>query len=436
MKIPDYHHYWLSNAHIPAVLLEDFAHLQTDRDGFALVNLEIKEGIISNISFNPLEITEIPVIDLKKKIILPKFIDVHTHLDKGHIWPRSPNLDGTFENALKVNTQDATIYQNAEDVYRRMEFGLKCSYAHGTSAIRTHLDGVRKQADLRCQIFQDLQKKWQDRIKLQAVSLISLDWFLKPEGIEIANKIAEIDGILGGFAVMNTNLELQLNKVFQLAKERNLALDFHVDENGDPDSICLQKVAETAIKTNFENPILCGHCCSLAVQDEQQVNRTIELVKQAKIKIVSLPLCNLYLQDRKANLTPIWRGITRVHELNNVGIPVAFASDNCRDPFYGFGDHDMLEVMSQSVKIAQLDTNYPEWIKSFTIVPSEIIGLPHLGRIQQGNSADFIIFNARHYSELFSRPQSDRLIFNRGKIINPTLPDYSELDDRGCIFTG
>jgi cytosine/creatinine deaminase len=30
------------------------------------------------------------------------------------------------------------------------------------------------------------------------------------------------------------------------------------------------------------------------------------------------------------------------------GIPLALASDNCRDPFYGYGDHDLVEYSARA----------------------------------------------------------------------------------------
>ena len=208
-------------------------------------------------------------------------------------------------------------------------------------------------------------------------------------------------------------------------------MDLHTDENGDVESIGLQKIAEAAIRNNFTGNVLCGHCCSLAVQSPQVVQKTLELVKQAGISIVSLPMCNLYLQDRRtANyLTPIWRGVTRVHELKQEGIPVAFASDNTRDPFYGFGDLDMLEVLEQAVRIAHLDTPYGNWIDSFTKIPGEIMGLKDSGIIKQNISADLIVFQGRYFSELLSRSQHDRIVFRNGNPIDRTLPSYSQLDD-------
>ncbi len=331
--------------------------------------------------------------------------------------------------ALSKAIADGEQYWQSKDVHRRMEFGLKCSYAHGTQAIRTHIDSYGEQADLSLDVFKSLQSAWQDKINLQAVSLVSLDYYQTPSGIELANKIASIGGVLGGVGWQNPDLDTQLDTIFRLAQERELDLDFHADENGDPNSICLQKIAQAAIRHNFSNKITCGHCCSLAVQSTEVVQKTIELVKQTNIAIVSLPMCNLYLQDRQVATTPHWRGVTRVKELHQHNIPVAFASDNCRDPFFGFGDHDMLEVLEQSVRIAHLDTPYANWIESVTTAPANIMGLNNVGKIIPGNKADLIIFTGRYFSELLSRSQHDRVIIRNGKQINAQLPDYRELDD-------
>jgi len=420
--------YWLVNAHIPSCLIDADDFMQQTREGLCLVDLRIDRGNIVEVVAAKKSDRNIPSLDLKKQIVLPCLVDMHTHLDKGHIWERSPNVEGTFDMALSKAIADSEKYWQPEDVYRRMEFGLKCSYAHGTQAIRTHIDSRGKQAEISLDVWQKLRSAWQDKIVLQAVSLVSLDYYQTSEGVALADKIAEVGGVLGGVGWQNPDLESQLDRIFSLAKERNLDLDFHVDENGDPESTCLQEVAETAIRHNFTNRITCGHCCSLAVQSAEVVNKTIELVKQANITVVSLPMCNLYLQDRQSDRTPIWRGVTRVHELQQQGIPVAFASDNCRDPFFGFGDHDVLEVFEQAVRIAHLDTPYANWIASVTTTPASAMGLD-LGKLTAGKSADFIIFPARYFSELLSRSQHDRIVIRQGKKIDAELPDYSELDD-------
>ena len=422
--------YWLKNARVPSCLT-NLDSLEQTREGLCLVDLKISDRQIERvIPANTLnDNSNIPYLDLQHQIVLPCFIDAHTHLDKGHIWERSPNTNGTFEMALDKAIADAERYWQPEDVYRRMEFGLKCSYAHGTQAIRTHIDSYGQQAEISLNVFQSLQSAWQDKITLQAVSLVSLDYYQTREGILLADKIAEINGVLGGVAFSNPDLDAQIDRVFQLAKERNLDLDFHADENGDPDSVCLQKIAQAAIRHDFTRQITCGHCCSLAVQPEDVASKTMELVKQANIIVISLPMCNLYLQDRQPTATPYWRGVTQVKELDRYGVPVAFASDNCRDPFFGFGDHDVLEVFEQAVRIAHLDTPYANWIESVTTTPANLMGLNNVAKIVPGNTADLIIFPARYFSELLARSQHNRIVIRQGKKINTKLPVYSELDD-------
>ncbi|MBW4517796.1 MAG: cytosine deaminase [Timaviella obliquedivisa GSE-PSE-MK23-08B] len=420
-------HYWLINAHVPVALLaiNDLWNRE-----FAFVDLEIKNGAIAQlIPAGTVHPPEIPSIDLKRGQVWSCFVDMHTHLDKGHIWERSPNLNGTFENALQTVQSDCKKNWKFEDVYRRMEFGLKCSYAHGTQAIRTHIDSADGQAEISLAVFKKLRQEWGDRLTLQAVSLVSLDYFLTPEGEKLADQMAEVKGILGGVLWMNDEVNTQLDRVFELAKERHLNLDFHTDESNNPNDITLRLVAEAALRHQFTGQIVCGHCCSLAVQSPAEAMKTIALVKQANIGVVSLPMCNLYLQDRQPSpRTPRWRGVTLLHELKQQGIPVAVASDNCRDPFYGFGDHDMHEVFTQAVRIAHLDAPYSDWCRTVTTTPADLMGLS-IGRIGVGLPADLVLFKARHYSELLARSQHDRVVLRRGQPIDAQLPEYAELDD-------
>jgi cytosine deaminase len=56
------------------------------------------------------------------------------------------------------------------------------------------------------------------------------------------------------------------------------------------------------------------------------------------------------------------------------------------------------------------------------------MGLPNHGRIAIGDPADLIAFRARSMSELFARPQHDRIVLRNGRSISTDLPDYRELD--------
>jgi hypothetical protein len=171
--------------------------------------------------------------------------------------------------------------------------------------------------------------------------------------------------------------------------------------------------------------------------------------------------------------TPCWRGVTALHELFEAGVPVALASDNTRDQFYQYGDLDMLEarrlaaavmlsllddkrersnqctkasrrqplglsaqvkssmfhvrplqllssvlwslssmsraqVFTQGVRLGQLDRPIGAWPAAVTRVPAAAMHLDQ-GVMRVGAVADLVLFRARRYSELLSRPQPDRV---------------------------
>jgi len=165
------------------------------------------------------------------------------------------------------------------------------------------------------------------------------------------------------------------------------------------------------------------------VQSDAVVEESLALCAEAKLAIVTLPMINLHLQDRGATRTPRWRGVTLVHEIAARGIPVAIASDNCRDPFFTFGDHDMLEVYSQAVRIGHLDVPFGVWPAAVTAMPAALMKLAQPARIAVGAAADLVLFRARTMSELLARPQADRVVLRAGRPIDTALPDYRELDD-------
>jgi cytosine deaminase len=361
-------------------------------------------------------------------MVLPGYVDMHTHLDKGHIWRRAPNPDGTFMGALNTVQSDSRTNWSAADVRSRMEFMLRCAYAHGTVAIRTHLDSIPPQPEITWPVMAELREIWTGRIELQAVSLAMIEHYADAAGPRLADLVAAHGGMLGLVPLMQPGLDRALDRFLGLAAERGLDVDCHIDETGDPTSTTLRHLAEAALRQGFSGKIVAGHCCSLATQPVDDMRRTLDLVAEAGIAVVSLPMCNMYLQDRVAGRTPSWRGVTVLHEARARGIPVAVASDNTRDPFYAYGDHDMHEVFCQAVRIAQLDHPIGDWADVVTKSPADIIGLPQRGRIRVGAPADLVILEGRSWSEALSRPESRRTVLRGGKPVDTTPPAYAELD--------
>ena len=367
-------------------------------------------------------------IDMAGALVLPAFVDMHTHIDKGHILPRADNPDGSFLGALN-SVRDDHANWTADDVYRRADFSLRCAYAHGTRALRTHLDSIPPQDEITWPVFDQLRSDWRGRIDLQGVCLAGCDSIdLSGKFKETARLVQQFEGVLGLAIYPMPALDELLTEFFSLAARLDLDVDLHVDETLDDSVECLRNVCNAVIDTGFSAKVTVGHICSLSVQSEERALNTLDLVAKAGLHVVSLPMCNLYLQDRASEHTPRRRGVTLVHELKQRGVPVSFASDNTRDPFYAYGDMDMLEVLREATRIAHLDHSAPDWINAFSTFPASACGFS-APSLEPGVVADLVICRARNWTELLSRPQSDRIVLRNGLAIDRTLPDYAELDD-------
>ena len=403
-----------------------------DSDGFALADIAVADGKISSIAAHSRSKAPADAIDLGGRIVLPCFVDCHTHIDKGHIWPRKPNPDGTFMGALNATGADRAARWNAEDVARRMDFSLRSrlrarhqGLAHASRQRRAAggnlLAGVRGDAGALARtdrVAGRLPARHRRRARDRIGSRRWRNASPPPRACSAPSPT---------WCRTSRNCSTTYSPT---AIEHGLDLDFHADETDDVAAISLKKIAEAALWNGFEGNILVGHCCSLARQPDRDVLDTLDKVAKAGLAVVSLPMCNLYLQDRRGDdTTPRWRGVTLLHEMKARGIPVAVASDNTRDPFYAYGDLDMLEVYRMATRILHFDHPVGDWPQAVASTPAEIMRLDGFGTLAPGGPADFVIFKGRSWTELLSRPESDRIVVRDGKTIERELPDYAELDD-------
>lgn len=359
-----------------------------------------------------------------RALLWPALVEPHTHLDSSHIWPRSPNPDGSFAGAAAMMVADREAHWTPADMHRRMAFGLRTAYAHGVRAIRTHLASQNDTIEARWEVFADLRAEWAGRIDLQAASLVSTEALADPALLaRIVAVVRRHGGVLGAFAPLSPGLDAMLATLFDLAERHGLALDFHADETTDPRSDVLRRIARVAKGRGM--PVLVGHCCSLAAQHPAETARTLDAVAEANLAIVTLPSCNLYLQDRAAGTTPRLRGVTLLHEMAARGIPMCIGGDNVRDPFHPYGDFDPIEAWRDAVRIAHLDHPAGDWPQAVSTRAGAILGRPQ--RLAEGEPADLLLFAAGSLNELLARPACRRTLIRGGRIVAADPPDYGEL---------
>eukprot|EP00403_Amphidinium_massartii_P037018 CAMPEP_0178445902 /NCGR_PEP_ID=MMETSP0689_2-20121128/40463_1 /TAXON_ID=160604 /ORGANISM="Amphidinium massartii, Strain CS-259" /LENGTH=532 /DNA_ID=CAMNT_0020070581 /DNA_START=75 /DNA_END=1673 /DNA_ORIENTATION=+ len=413
-------------------------------------------------------------IDMQHRLVWSCFCEPHAHLFKTQACPRCPNPTGAMNDSRHCEASDRPW--SYDDIRRRMEFTLKCSLAHGVRLIRTHLDGCeddRPEQRAACwKAFDTLRSDFEGAIELQGVANLFLPMWSSE--LHRERHLKEILArrphvILGAYcgAIREDDFENALTHfrtLFALACEHKLPVDLHIDETNDPSARGLL-AALTALQEvrsqGYSCPVLCGHCCALTRVPEGVLQQTIDaMVKATGIVVAANPPTNLWLQDRRGQdeavgvaipedipRTPLWRGLTACQELQAAGVEVGIGGDNVRDWWHNYGDGDSLDNLRLGVYAAHLDKPHGSlgnWAGAISRVPAKGFGEEFLQSVLGKHTAlalgvdapiDLVIFNARSFSELLSRPQADRIVVRSlgasGKacLVESGLPEYSELDD-------
>ncbi|MDH7798935.1 MULTISPECIES: cytosine deaminase [unclassified Beijerinckia] len=418
----------LSNCQVPVGALAA-TDVRPTRDGLAAVNIDIQGRQIVAIA-PAREGSDAP--SMGGALVLPVFADLHTHLDKTYIAHRADNRRGTLWGAVEATRGDY-VHWTEQDLHDRATFALRCAEAHGTAFMRSHLDSLGPQAERSWRVMDGLRRQWADRIKLQLVAMVPIEFYLQDGAKGLGARVAAAGGLLGGVVrVMGLPPEEEANvqaraldALFALARLYDLDVDLHVDETLDTQANGLEAVAAATLRHDWSGRVTCGHCCSLSIHDDPKREAILALCGQAGVRIVSLPLINTFLQDRGEGRTPRWRGLPPLQEIAACGIDHALASDNCGDPFHPYGDYDLLEVLRETARTAHLP-NLAAWSAAVTTQPAAAMGFD--SRLRPGGSADLIVFNARSMGEWLRRPQADRIVIRNGRRSTAALPAFSDLD--------
>lgn len=411
------------NARIPAALADGFGTRDAGVDGLVAVDFGIAaDGTLAAGGHGWRQ------VDLGGRVVLPTFIDSHVHLDKAYIVRRTGIPVGGLLDAVKLSGADAVNW-TAEDLHGRMSKALERAYGHGTSALRTHLDTPTLPADNAAwQVFEALRQEWRGRIEMQAVALMAIERVDEAgDYAERCRQIAARNGVLGAFVAPRMATAERLDALFGFAADAGLDVDFHVDETLDPAAKALELICDSILRTRFAGTVVAGHCCSLGTMAGEDRDRIVAKVAQAGVHVISLPYSNLFLQDRALDATPVRRGITAARELRAAGGSIHFASDNVQDPFYPYGDYDMVEVFRSAVRAAHLDSEIADWLVRQFRSASAACGFGDQGRLAAGSPANLVVFDVHDLYDLMSASPCERVVLRDGRPVQPVSFNLRDL---------
>jgi cytosine deaminase len=393
------------------------------------VDIAVANGCIVEVGPN-LDAKAQREIDATDRLASPPFVDSHFHMDTtlSYGQPRV-NASGTLLEGIEL-WGELKPHLTVEHIKARARQLCHWAIARGTLAIRSHVD-VTDDRLLAVNALLEIRDEIKPYIDLQLVAFPQDGYLRYPGSAENLRRALDrgID-VVGGIPHFERTMEqgaASIKALCELAAERALPVDMHCDESDDPFSRHIETLTFHTQRLGLHGRVTGSHLTSMHSMDNYYVSKLLPLMAEARIHVVANPLINITLQGRHDNY-PKRRGMTRVKELMQAGINVAFGHDALLDPWYSFGTYDMIEVAHMALHIAQM-TGVDQMRKIFEAVTfngAKALGLEGYG-LEAGCHADIVILQARDPQEALRLKPARLFVIRRGSVIAETSPVVSRL---------
>ncbi len=387
-----------------------------------LMDIGIKDGKIKSLRRN-IDDQATLEIDAQGNFVTPPFIDPHFHLDStlSYGQPRV-NQSGTLLEGIAL-WGELKPTQSVEDFRdRALEF-CQWSVARGTLGLRSHVD-ITDDRLLAVEALLDVREKMKPYMDIQLVAFPQDGFLRSPKSKE--NLLRALDmgvDVVGGIPHFERTMDeggSSVRQLCEIAADKGLLVDMHCDESDDPLSRHIEALSAETVRLGMQGRVTGSHLTSMHSMDNYYVSKLMPLMVEAQMNVVANPLINITLQARHDSY-PKRRGMTRVKELFEAGINVAFGHDCVMDPWYSLGSHDMLEVAGMGLHVGQMTSvaQIQRCFDAVTLNAAKAMQLDDYG-IEPGNSANLVILDCQSaFDAIRLRPARLKVIRN-GKVIAQT----------------
>ncbi len=391
------------------------------------VDIAIDKGVIAEVGPG-IEAQAAREIDAGGRLATPPFVDSHFHMDSTLTYgqPRV-NASGTLLEGielwgeLKPNLTPENIIDRALNL-------CHWAIARGTLAIRSHVD-ISDDSLMAVLALLDVRETIRPYIDLQLVAFPQDGYFRHPPSASNLERALDLGvDVVGGIPHFERTMAdgaASVTALCEVAEKRGLRVDMHCDESDDPLSRHIEMLTYETQRLGLQGRVTGSHLTSMHSMDNYYVSKLIPLMAEARMHVVANPLINITLQGRH-DTYPKRRGMTRVKELLEADINVAFGQDALLDPWYSFGSHDMLEVAHMGMHVGQMtgQAQMRQIFETVTTNGARVMGLEGYG-LEPGCNADMVILQAADPHEALRLKPARLHVIRRGKIIAQTPPVVS-----------
>lgn len=346
------------------------------------------------------------ILRLDGALAIPGLVDGHIHLDKtwlGLPWrPHRPDRSV----AGRIAAEKAERSAIAEPMARRARRLVEQVVAHGTTALRTHVDVDAGVGLAGLDALLALRAEVAHLCDIQIVAFLQSGVVSHPGAAGLLEEAVRAGAdLVGGLdpAGIDEDIEGQLDIVFGIAERRGVGLDIHLHDPGELGAYELRRIAARTRAAGMQGRVAVSHAYALAMVEEATLARTAAALAEAEVAVMTNG--------------PGPEPMLPVKRLVADGVTVFAGSDNIRDAWSPYGDGDMLaRARLVGYRAALLtDDELRLGLDLVTKAPARVMGRGC--GIAEGAPADLVLLRAAHVPEAVATAPPRALVIKGGKVV-------------------
>jgi cytosine deaminase len=337
--------------------------------------------------------------DLKGRLVVGGFVETHIHLDKSCLLGRCNCEKGTLDEAIGEVAKAKRGFTE-EDVYARASQTLEKAIKNGTNQMRTHVEVDPRVGLTSFRALKKLKADYAWAIDLQ-LCVFPQEGLLDDPGCEdiMLQALKEGADVVGGAPYMDKDSHGQIARIFGLAKEFGVDIDFHLDFGLDPAHLDLDEVCRMTDATGWGGRVAIGHVTKLSAMPKAAFEAAARRLADAGVAVTVLPATDLFLTGRDSEFN-VPRGVTAGHKLRALGVNSNVSTNNVLNPFTPFGDVSLIRMINLYANVTQVGAidELAGCLDMVTSVSAKILNRKDYG-VAVGHPADLVVLDCATKAE-------------------------------------